>query len=75
MSLAKQNDTVRIHFTAKTKDKVVVASSGDGDPLEIVIGGEKFVPGLKKLETPPEAPMTQGISIDRESLPRNLLFR
>ena len=48
MSLAKNGDTVTVHFTGKLEDGKVFDTSKDGKPLEFTIGSDTMMPGFEK---------------------------
>ncbi|MBW2960737.1 FKBP-type peptidyl-prolyl cis-trans isomerase [Mesonia aestuariivivens] len=48
MSLVKENDTVKIHYTGKLEDGQVFDSSLEREPIEFTIGGGQIIPGLEK---------------------------
>ena len=48
MSLAKNGDTVTVHFTGKLEDGKVFDTSKGGKPLEFTIGSGTMMPGLEK---------------------------
>jgi FKBP-type peptidyl-prolyl cis-trans isomerase 2 len=66
MVKAKMGDTVKVHFTGKLKDGVPFDSSIGGEPLEMELGSQRFIPGFeeaiigmspgesKTVEIPPE---------------------
>lgn len=45
---AKIGDKVKVHFTGKTTDGNVFASSHDREPLEFELGGGSLLPGVEK---------------------------
>jgi FKBP-type peptidyl-prolyl cis-trans isomerase 2 len=47
MSVAKMNDTVRVHYTGKLSDGNVFDSSEGSEPLEFVIGSGMLIPGFE----------------------------
>jgi peptidylprolyl isomerase len=51
MSQAKDGDSVRVHFTGKTDDGNVFASSYGQEPLEFRIGEGQMLPGIEKAIT------------------------
>jgi len=46
MSVIKDGDTVRIHYTGTLLDGSVFDSSDGRDPLEFVVGSGQIIPGL-----------------------------
>lgn len=48
MASAKQDDTVRVHYTGKLEDGTVFDSSAGKDPLEFTIGGDQVIPGFEQ---------------------------
>lgn len=48
MSNARQGDTVKVHFTGKTADGNVFATSYGQAPLEFTIGEGFMLPGIEK---------------------------
>ncbi|WP_228851805.1 FKBP-type peptidyl-prolyl cis-trans isomerase [Aegicerativicinus sediminis] len=48
MSQAKENDTVKVHYTGKLKDGQVFDSSLEREPLEVTIGQGMLIPGFEK---------------------------
>jgi len=48
MERAKSGDKVRIHFTGKTQEGDVFASSHGNEPLEFKIGEGNLLPGIEK---------------------------
>lgn len=48
MVLAKQGDTVKVHYTGKLQDGTVFDSSVQRDPLEFSIGSGQVIPGFEK---------------------------
>ncbi|HJX30387.1 MAG TPA: peptidylprolyl isomerase [Thermodesulfobacteriota bacterium] len=48
MSLAKNGDKVKVHFTGKLKSGKVFDSSKDSKPLEFTIGAGEMMPGFEK---------------------------
>ena len=51
MGQAKQGDRVRVHFTGKTSDGNVFASSYGQEPLEFTIGEGIMLPGIERAVT------------------------
>jgi peptidylprolyl isomerase len=49
MGLAKQGDTVRVHYTGTLTDGTVFDSSEGGDPLEFTLGGGDLIPGFEQI--------------------------
>ena len=45
---AKKGDKVKVHFTGKTVDGNIFATSHDHEPLEFEIGGGALLPGVEK---------------------------
>jgi len=48
MSLVKDGDTVKIHYTGKLEDGTVFDSSDGRDPLELKVGAGHVIPGFEK---------------------------
>ncbi|MBI5102834.1 MAG: FKBP-type peptidyl-prolyl cis-trans isomerase [Nitrospirae bacterium] len=48
MSIVKEGDTVRIHYTGKFEDGTVFDSSEGGASLEMRLGGSEFILGLEE---------------------------
>ncbi len=48
MSLVKDGDTVKIHYTGKLEDGTVFDSSDGRDPLELKVGDGHVIPGFEK---------------------------
>jgi FKBP-type peptidyl-prolyl cis-trans isomerase 2 len=48
VSLAKNGDTVTVHFTGKLEDGKIFDTSKSGKPLEFTIGSGTMMPGLEK---------------------------
>jgi peptidylprolyl isomerase len=48
MAKAKNNDTVKVHYTGKLDDGRVFDSSESHDPLQFTIGGGKIIPGFEQ---------------------------
>ena len=48
MQAAKENDTVKIHFTGKLDDGTVVASTQGDAPLEFTLGSNTLIPGVEE---------------------------
>jgi peptidylprolyl isomerase len=48
MSLAKQGDTVKVHYTGKLEDGTVFDSSAERGPVEFTIGQRQFIPGFER---------------------------
>ncbi len=51
MASAKEGNKVKVHFTGKTGDGNVFASSYGHDPLEFIIGEGQMLPGIEKAIT------------------------
>jgi peptidylprolyl isomerase len=47
MATVKRGDTVRINYTGRLEDGTVFDSSGEGAPLEFVVGAGEFLRGLE----------------------------
>ncbi len=45
---AENGDMVTVHYTGKTEDGRVFASSVEGDPIEFTIGEGELIPGFEK---------------------------
>jgi FKBP-type peptidyl-prolyl cis-trans isomerase SlpA len=48
MSLVKENDTVKVHYTGKLADGQVFDSSEGKDPIEFTLGQGQLIPGFEK---------------------------
>ena len=48
MSLAKNGDKVKVHFTGKLENEKIFDSSKDSKPLEFTIGAGEMMPGFEK---------------------------
>lgn len=48
MVKAKMGDTVKVHYTGKLQDGVPFDSSMGGEPLEMVLGSQRFIPGFEE---------------------------
>ena len=48
MSLVKENDTVKIHYTGKLSNGQIFDSSLEREPLEITLGQNMIIPGFEK---------------------------
>jgi len=48
MSLVKDNDTVKVHYTGKLADGQVFDSSEGKDPIEFTLGQGQLIPGFEK---------------------------
>jgi FKBP-type peptidyl-prolyl cis-trans isomerases 2 len=48
MSLAKNGDKVKVHFTGKLKNGKIFDSSKDSKPLEFTVGAGEMMPGFEK---------------------------
>jgi FKBP-type peptidyl-prolyl cis-trans isomerase 2 len=48
MSLVKDGDTVKVHYTGKLEDGTVFDSSDGRDPLELKVGAGNVIPGFEK---------------------------
>jgi peptidylprolyl isomerase len=48
MSLAKDGDKVKVHFTGKLESGKIFDTSKDGKPLEFTIGAGEMMPGFEK---------------------------
>lgn len=46
MSVAKANDTVKVHYTGTLNDGTVFDSSEGRDPLEFTVGAGQMIPGF-----------------------------
>lgn len=46
MTLAKQGDTVKVHYTGKLEDGTVFDSSEGREPLEVKLGGGQVIAGF-----------------------------
>lgn len=48
MSLVKENNTVKVHYTGKLADGQVFDSSEGKDPIEFTLGQGQLIPGFEK---------------------------
>ncbi len=48
MALAKQGDTIKVHYTGKLEDDTVFDTSIKRDPLQFTIGEGKVIPGFEQ---------------------------
>ena len=48
MGLAKNGDTVTVHFTGKLENGKIFDTSRNGKPLEFTIGNDTMMPGFEK---------------------------
>lgn len=48
MSVIKDGDAVKVHYTGKFEDGTVFDSSEEGKPLEVTIGSGNVIPGFEK---------------------------
>ena len=48
MSLAKNGDKVKVHFTGKLEDGKIFDTSKGSKPLEFTIGAGEMMPGFEK---------------------------
>lgn len=48
MSLVKENDTVKVHYTGKLSNGQIFDSSLEREPLEITLGQNMIIPGFEK---------------------------
>ena len=48
MAVAREGDTVRVHYTGKFKDGMAFDSSAGADPLEFKIGSGRLIPGFEE---------------------------
>lgn len=48
MVKAKVGDTVKVHYIGKLQDGVPFDSSMGGEPLEMVLGSQRFIPGFEE---------------------------
>lgn len=48
MSVVKENDTVKVHYTGKLSDGQVFDSSREREPLEVTLGKGMLIPGFEK---------------------------
>ena len=46
--IAKDGDTVSIHYTGSLEDKTVFDSSENREPLKFVLGDKNLIPGMNK---------------------------
>lgn len=48
MAKAKMGDTVKVHYTGKLENGVPFDSSMGGEPLEMELGSQRFIPGFEE---------------------------
>ena len=48
MTQAKNNDSVKVHYTGKLEDGTVFDSSQDRDPLQFQLGQGQIIPGFEQ---------------------------
>ncbi len=48
MALAKNGDTVKVHYTGRFEDGSVFDTSSDRDPLEFTLGESQVIPGFER---------------------------
>ena len=48
MAQAKEGDTVKVHYSSKLIDGVMIDSSEGADPLEFKIGSGRLIPGFEE---------------------------
>lgn len=63
MSKAKQNDTVKVHYTGKLQSGEIFDSSVDREPLEFTIGAGQLIKGFDHGVVGMEVNETKSVSI------------
>lgn len=63
MTQAKENDTVRVHYTGKLDNGMVFDSSTDRDPLEFTLGEGQVIPGFEQAVMGMEPGETKTVTI------------
>ena len=48
MTQAKEDDTVRVHYTVKLDKDTVVGSTKDQEPLQFTLGKGQVLPGFEQ---------------------------
>jgi FKBP-type peptidyl-prolyl cis-trans isomerase 2 len=48
MTLAKQGDTVKVHYTGKLEDGTVFDTSQQREPIQFTIGEQTLIPGFER---------------------------
>jgi peptidylprolyl isomerase len=66
MTVAKQGDTVKIHYTGKLDDGTVFDSSRERDPLEFKLGSGMVIAGFDDAVTGMEVGESKAVSIPPE---------
>jgi len=66
MGQAKNGDKVKVHYTGKLDNGKVFDTTQDRDPLEIIIGSGKVIPGFEKGIIGMESGDTKTITIPPE---------
>lgn len=66
MTLAKQGDKVKVHYTGRLEDGTIFDSSLRRDPIEFTIGGRELIPGFEKAVVGMNPGQTKKIKIDSD---------
>ncbi len=48
MALAKNGDTVKVHYTGRFEDGTVFDTSADSEPLQFTLGEQHVIPGFER---------------------------
>lgn len=48
MSVTKDGDTVKVHYTGKLEDGTIFDTSEEHEPIEFTVGQGKIIPGFEK---------------------------